>query len=447
MSELDELEELAAEAYVYGFPMVFDLEQVDRFTREGMGSLQAVPFNTFSHAADLAGPADTFVSVNNDTIYSIAQLDLTGGPVLLTVPDTAERYYVMQFVDAWTDNFAYVGLRATGTGAGRFLITPPGWSGDVPEGATRISAPTAVASIIGRWACAGPDDVPAVRALQQATSLQPVGAASAPLTGLPAPDGGVGPDLLFFEKLRVWMRAFPPAPADVRYQRKFAPLGLLQDTTPFASPGDELARALTAGAKAGRDRIEYATEHSAGLAQNGWQLTYHIFDYNLDFFEVGTIDSSEWKLKDRESARLVRAAAAQAGLWGNHGYEAAYAMAWNDGDGDALDGTRPYTMRFDATPPVDAFWSITMYDLPNFFLADNPIDRYSIGDRTPRLHVDDDGSLTLYLQPDRPSDPAAAANWLPTPNGRFRPVLRMYQPRPEVFDGTFTIPPITKAQT
>ncbi|RZL71355.1 MAG: DUF1254 domain-containing protein, partial [Rhodococcus sp. (in: high G+C Gram-positive bacteria)] len=121
-----QLQELAAKAWVYGFPLVFDLDQVNRFVSEGMGSLDAGPFNTFSHARTLAGPRDTFVSVNNDTIYSIAQIDLGHGPQLLRVPDTGGAYYVLQFVDAWTDNFAYVGKRATGTAAGRFLLTGPG---------------------------------------------------------------------------------------------------------------------------------------------------------------------------------------------------------------------------------------------------------------------------------------------------------------------------------
>ncbi|MFE1952100.1 DUF1214 domain-containing protein [Streptomyces sp. NPDC059524] len=119
-------------------------------------------------------------------------------------------------------------------------------------------------------------------------------------------------------------------------------------------------------------------------------------------------------------------------------------MTWNDGDGRPLDGTQTYTLTFTAPPPVDAFWSITMYDLPDYYLIDNSIDRYSIGDRTPHLHHDPDGSLTLHLRPQRPTDPEAAANWLPTPPGRFRPILRMYQPRPAVFDGTYTLPPITR---
>src|SRR5690242_19446474 len=130
----DDLAALAAEAYIYGFPLVFDLQEVARFTREGLDMLTPAAFNTFGHASALAGPSDRFVSINNDTIYSIAAVDLSGGPLLLRVPDTAGRYYVLQFVDAWTNNFAYVGRRATGTAAGLFLLTPPGCKSDVPDG-------------------------------------------------------------------------------------------------------------------------------------------------------------------------------------------------------------------------------------------------------------------------------------------------------------------------
>lgn len=121
----EDLATLAAEAFIYGFPLVFDLQQVDRFRRQGIGSVAATPFNEFGHASDLAGPGEKFVSINNDTVYSIANVDVSGGPVRFDVPDARGRYYVMQFVDAWTNNFAYVGHRATGTEAGAFCSSRP----------------------------------------------------------------------------------------------------------------------------------------------------------------------------------------------------------------------------------------------------------------------------------------------------------------------------------
>ena len=165
------------------------------------------------------------MSINNDTIYSAAQVDVSGGPVLLRVPDTAGRYYVLQFIDAWTNNFAYVGRRATGTAAGSFLLVPPGWKSEAPDGAQVIEFPTNVATILGRWACDGPADLDAVRALQSGLCLEPYATAPAPLTGLPAP-APVPAELTFFEQLRTWMQAFPPSGPDRAYQQRFAPLGL-----------------------------------------------------------------------------------------------------------------------------------------------------------------------------------------------------------------------------
>ena len=189
MPRPDDIVELAAKAYIYGFPIVFNLDQVHRYVTTGVGSNPVAPFNSFSHARNLAGPADTFVTINNDTIYSMAQIDLSVGPLRLHVPETAGRYYVLQFVDAWTNNFAYVGHRATGTAAGDFLLVPPGWAGTADDGETVIEFPTIIATIVGRWACAGADDLEPVHALQDAITLTPLDP-TAVGAGLPAPAVG-----------------------------------------------------------------------------------------------------------------------------------------------------------------------------------------------------------------------------------------------------------------
>jgi hypothetical protein len=432
--------ELAAEAFIYGFPLVFNLSQVDRFLNAGIGSVPATPMNAFGHASELAGPNETFVSINNDTVYSIAQIDVSGGPLRLDVPDSAGRYYVLQFVDAWTNNFAYVGHRATGTQAGSFLLVASDWEGDVPGGVAMIRLPTMVASIVGRWAVDRPDDMPAVRELQAQLRLTPT-TDGVPL-GLPAPDPGVAEEIVFFEQLRVAVRAFPPAKRDLGYQQRFESLGLFGRESPYRAPEDELGAALRAGLALGRQRLESALQSGAAPEVNGWKLTYHVFDYNLDFFEVGALDDEQWKLPETPDRYIERAASARGGLWGNHGYEAAYAMSYNDGNGDLLDGTGRYELRFQTTPPVGAFWSVTMYDTPDFYLVNNPINRYSMGDRTPGLTHGADGSLTIVMQAEQPEDPDKRANWLPTPRGPFRPILRMYEPEPAVFDGSYQLPPI-----
>jgi hypothetical protein len=436
----DDLTTLAADAFVYGYPLVYDLGEVGRIALHGLGAVPPTPLNAFGHARALAGPDEAFVSINNDTVYSLANIDASGGPVRLEVPDSAGRYYVMQLVDAWTNNFAYVGHRATGTAAGTFLLVPPGWDGDAPADATVIRLPTAVASIVGRWAVDGDDDLPAVHALQDALTLEPTG----PGAGLPTPGEGVPDDLAFWEELRVLMRAFPPAERDVAYQERFAPLGLLDEESPYAMPGPALHRVLTEGLAAGRARLEEAIRGAGVAARNGWSLTYHAFDYNLDFFEVGALDDPQWKLPDDPSRYLRRAAAARAGLWGNHGYEAAYAMVFVDGDGEPLDGARRYELRFAQDPPGAAFWSVTMYDARDFHLVRNPISRYSIGDRTRGLHRGADGSLTILLQRDEPDTPAGRANWLPAPEGRFRPLMRVYEPDDALLDGRYELPPVVR---
>ena len=435
--------ELAAEAFIYGYPFVYNLEEVDRFTKEGVGGLSAAPFNAFAHADALADPSATFVSINNDTVYSIAQVDVGSGPVRLDVPDSAGRYYVLQFVDAWTDNFAYVGARATGTEAGSFLLVASDWSGGPEEsdGATVIRFPTRVASIVGRWAVAGEDDLPAVGELQAALTLSPSGDGPA---GLPRPAEGVAEEIAWFEKLRTWMHAFPPAVRERDMVERFRPLGLLDRESPYVSPGDDLAQALRSGLAAGRDRMEAALREAEAPRQNRWSLAYHAFDYNLDFFEIGALDDDRWKLPDTEGRYLMRALSARGGLWGNHGYEAAYAMVYEDADGNQLDGANRYVLTFPTEPPCGAFWSVTMYDTPDFYLVENPIGRYSVGDRTAGLKRGADGSLTICMQRDEPTDPEAAANWLPTPAGPFRPLLRVYKPGDEIFDGRYELPPIRR---
>ncbi|TCN45892.1 hypothetical protein EV641_12266 [Rhodococcus sp. SMB37] len=439
-----ELSEVAARAYIYGFPLVFNLDQVDRYVREGIGANPAAPFNTFSHARTLAGPADTFVTINNDTLYSMAQIDLSAGPVTLHVPDTAGRYYVLQFVDAWTDNFAYIGHRATGTAAGDFLLVPPDWTGEAAGSTTVITFPTTIASIVGRWACADDADLPAVHALQDTTTLTPLDSRARPV-GLPTPDSAVDADLLFLEKLRLWSQAFPPAPRDQQLQDSLAPIGIGQTgASPYISPDDHTATALRDGVRAGEKNLDTALTHGSSPQVNGWKLTLHAFDYNRDYFEVGALDDPRFKIADPELRIIERAAAAKGGLWGNHAYEAAYIMTYLDERGEQLTGDHTYTLRLDPTPPVGAFWSITMYSVPDFYLVDNPIDRYSVGDRTPGIIYDHDGALTLTISHTAPADPTARANWLPAPAGEFRPVLRMYEPADAVLDQTYVVAPITR---
>ena len=260
MTDIATDQSLLTQAYLYGFPLVFNLDQVTRYVTDGVGANPAAPFNTFSHARHLAGPADTFVTINNDTVYSMAQIDLSVGPVALHVPDTAGRYYVLQFVDAWTNNFAYVGHRATGTGEGDFLLVPPTWNESVPAGTTIIRFPTTVASIVGRWSVASDEDLPVVHALQDATTLTPVDS-SAVAVGLGLPDPAVPEELMFLEKLRVWSQQFPPAARDVPLQHSLAAVGTAEAGR---SPYTGLLPATAAGLESGLAGGKAALTTTAG---------------------------------------------------------------------------------------------------------------------------------------------------------------------------------------
>jgi len=442
---------LAAEAYLYGYPLVYCVQEIVRASSDA-NLATAAPLNTFGHARQLFGPEVEFVSPNNDTLYTIAAVDVTEEAQVLHLPDTHDRYYVMQFVDAWSNNFAYLGRRATGTKEGYYLLAGPDWEGEVPKGVNLLRTPTNIFVIVGRYATTGGDDLEKVWALQDDTWLTPLSRYpnkpdnSGRTLGDrdPAPyDQRVGEELKFWEQFRAWMQLFPPSKIDQAYQKKFEPLGLLAEESPYINPNPALIETLKAG------ETEFMAFLKANLAPgkpvNGWNFIVVIFNYNLDHMGIGTLDRSEWKFADRASAFFYRAVAARVGLWGNHSYEAAYPQVFLDENDEQLNGARKYVLHFDEMPPVDAFWSVTMYNMPKFYLVANPINRYSIGDRTPGLKYNSDGSLDIYLQHESPG-PDKESNWLPAPEGNFRPILRMYQPRPEALDGTFVLPPVRRVE-
>lgn len=430
----------ATAAYVYGYPLVYDLDEVANFVTGSGGLPVRAPWNTFGAARDLLGPETEFVSPNNDTLYVIAMCDVRSGALVLDVPDTAGRYFVLQFVDAWTNNFAYIGTRTIGSAAARFLLAPSGYDGEVPDGAQVVEAPTGIFSIVGRVQVHGAADLDAVRAVQDGFVLTPlVGDGGA--IGVPSPDPGVSDDLAWWERFRVALTAFAPPAGDAALLESCAALGLTDATSPFVDPDPALAEVLRAGQEAGQALIEELAR--GGELVNGWRSAAHIFDYNLDALGFGTVDSDEWKIADRTTAYATRAVAARAGLWGNHGYEAAYFITYIDADGADLVGEHTYELRLPSAPPVGAFWSLTMYDTPDYYLVANEIDRYSIGNTTPGLQTADDGSITITMSRSRPAADRAA-NWLPAPEGTFRPILRMYVPGDDILTGAYEIPAISR---
>lgn len=443
---------LAAEAYLYGYPLVYNL---DTMAEQASGKIATGgPVNTFGHAKALLGPEVAFVAPNNDTLYSNLMADVTQEPLVLHLPDTHKRYYVMQFVDAWTNNFAYLGRRATGTEEGLYLLAGPDWEGETPDGMTLVQSPTNIFAIVGRVAVQGKADIPNVLAIQQDIWVTPLSLyPQRPNNSqrkfgdwdLAPFDERVSDELKFWEQMRTGIKLFPPPEAEQAYIQKFASLGLLADESPYVNPDPELVETLQAGAAEFKEFMEATVAQTAKVIEpvNGWSIPMHIFDYNLNHFQIGTIDAPRWKIQDRAQSFFIRALAARIGLWGNHAYEAVYPIGDMDGNGDRLVGEYPHVLHLDELPPTDAFWSITMYQPPKFYLVANPINRYSIGDRTPGLQYNADGSLDIYFQHESPG-PGKESNWLPAPAGPFRVVMRMYQPHEAVLDGSYILPPIRK---
>lgn len=283
-----------------------------------------------------------------------------------------------------------------------------------------------------------------MHALQDAASLTQVDE-SAVAAGLPEVGADVPAGFEFLEKLRLWSQLLPPAASDQAELAALAPLGVTTaGESPYLAAGADTSAAFgDAFTAAEAALIAYLRKGGVPIV-NGWQLPYHLFDYNVDFFEIGTIDTPLYTSIDPKEKYVLRAAAALGGLWGNHAYEAAYAQVYVDSDGEELNGENTYTLTFAPTPPANAFWSITMYSVPEFYLVANSIDRYSVGSSTEGLVYEEDGSLTIVMSAEEPSDPKARANWLPAPAATFRPLLRMYEPDASVIDGRYEIPAIQR---
>lgn len=419
---------LAKNAYVYGYgPVYMERQRRNRVSADtDMGDGRA-PENTFSWVRELATPAlKVIVMPNNDTLYGSAWLDLASGPLLLDVPDMGSRYFTFQFMDAFSNTFAYVGSRATGARAGTFAIVGPGEAGTVPPGVSgTITAPTRRVWIAARMGFAGPEELDAVHHLQDAVRLTRADGAAIPRRSAgyaPLPPPERLPALDVFTMLGDVLREYPAPAAAAALQRTWAPIGLT--ATGFDSTGlsAEVKAAMEAGAKDGFAAIEGAT---LGENVNGWDFSLKNGRFGEDY--------------------LLRSAIAYRSLAGNAPEEAIYFNADKDVDGQGLSGAHRYELRFERgqLPPVGAVGSLTMYDARDFLLVENAIARYSIGSQTKGLQTAADGSVTVYLQATSPGA-GKAANWLPSPEGAFDVHLRAYVPKPSLLDGTYRLPPLKR---
>ena len=430
---------LAREAFVFGLPLVYIALQIDTSTNVATPVGARAPLNQFAHFRKLPDASDqVVVGLNVDTLYSLASIDLSVGPLVLSMPEMGDRYWLMQLIDAWNNVPAVPGSRTRGGRGGDFAIVGPGWAGKVPDGVSELRMPTTLGVIAGRTYVSGPTDYAAVHALQDRYRLVPLDAWGTDWT--PPADVPVQPGVdtrtpvprqvltmtpeTFFSRLNALLAANPPDPADAPVMERIAGLGVAPGAEfPWAGFDPDVQHAITEGVEAGQLDLHAQQGHLGDYA-NGWQIT-------LDMGRYGT-------------RYAYRAAWTFFGVGGNLIEDACYPLASIDGTGEPLDSARRYTLHFDhdQLPPVNAFWSLTMYD-PDSYLVPNPVDRYALGDRS-GLSYEDDGSLTLTLQSERP-EASPEANWLPTPpKGAFKVALRLYSPKPEVASGSWQPPALTR---
>ena len=415
----DDPQAIAQDAYIWGSPLVM-MNWYLQLARE-----RNIPINRFTGKQHLSKPADKIVGPNIDTLYGYAWLDLTKEPQLLYVPNTNDRYYSIQLLDAYANTFAYVGRRATGTKEGTFAIVGPNWRGEIPTGIRRIDAPTNLGVAFTRTLVSGDADLPTAQALQRKYALAPLSAyprlhasdelPDADLSLFPIPHlSKLGTD--FFDNLSVELASAPPPQEDTATLTRFAKVGIKPGSRPSQLGDQTILSALRKAVPAADARIKKA-DYSTKL--NGWTVNYKVTNF----------------IKDP----LLRAAVNQYGPATHIAQEALYFGA--KPEGGPLSGVNKYLLKFPANglPPVDAFWSLTLYG-EDFSLVENPIHRYSIGDRTAGLRYNSDGSLEIQIQNQAPEQ--GSSNWLPASEGPYQLVLRTYQPEPALFNGDYKIPPL-----
>jgi hypothetical protein len=436
-----EARSIAQEAYTYGFPMVDSYRILyGYFVDRGSPEFKA-PWNQLVNIPRVYTAEDKAVQTpNSDTPYSMIGLDLRAEPMVLTVPQIdEERYFSIQLIDLYTHNFGYIGSRTTGNNGGSFLVAKPDWTGEAPEGVTKaFRAETELLFAIYRTQLFNPADLDNVKEIQSGYTAQPLSeflgqppAPPAPPVDFPKP---LRPDeektsLEVFNLLSFLLQFCPMHPSEVGLAARFTKIGV--------------------GASLRIDVGKLAPEIREALEQG-------IADAWTDFADLKKrVDTGEVTSGQLFGTReflqnnyLYRMAAAVLGIYGNSQAEAMYPLYTADADGQLLDGTHRYTLRFapGQLPPAHAFWSLTMYKLPSSLLVANPLDRYLINSpMLPELEKDPDGGLTLTIQNASPGTDKEA-NWLPAPKEPFMMAMRLYWPKDEALTGQWTAPPLQRMQ-
>lgn len=438
-----ETKAIAEEGFIYGLPIVMNYAVMYEYAVDKNSGQFKAPFNQIKNEPRVYTYKDTaVVTPNSDTPYSFVWMDLRAEPMVLSVPAVDKgRYYAVQLEDGNTFNFGYIGSRTTGNGAGDFMVVGPDWKGETPPGIKEVFHSTTQFALAGfRTQLFNAEDMPNVEKVQSGYKAQPLSAYLRQPAPPPAPVldfPKIDKDLVkenFFEYLDFALQFAPPGPEEKAIRAKLARIGIGPGKTfNFKDLSLEHKLEIGLGMKAGEDKVTKAADN-LGKTVNGWKISSAFGD--REFFH------GDW---------LLRAAGAKAGIYGNDAVEATYPMTKTLANGEDLDGSKhDYTLTFpkDQYPPVNAFWSVTMYDGKTQLLIENPINRYLINSpMLPNLKKNPDGSLTLYIQKDSPGKDKES-NWLPAPNGPIYLVMRLYWPKetpPSVLppgDGTWQPPAI-----
>ncbi|MBH1974378.1 MAG: DUF1254 domain-containing protein [Rhodobacteraceae bacterium] len=438
----EEAREIAKEAYVYGFPMVdaYRIEYgyfVDTKSPEYKG-----PVNTLQNEPRVFTSADTTVQTpNSDTPYSFIWMDLRAEPMVLTVPPIEkDRYFSIQLIDGYTFNFDYIGSRTTGNDGGTFMVAGPGWKGETPAGITKVfTSETEFVLALYRTQLFDPADLENVKKIQDQYKAQPLSA----FLGTAAPAAAPAVDFIqaltpaeekssaqFFNVLNFLLQFDPVNPEEVELMAKFAKIGVGGGKViDLATLSPDMKAALEGGIADAW--AEFAT-------------------FKTDQIDTGKVTSGQvfGTRADLKNNYLYRMAAAVLGILGNTEAEAMYTIYNLGSDGKPLDGSKKYTMHFAKgdLPPVNAFWSLTMYEMPQSLLVANPINRYLLNSpMLPRFKTDAYGGITFYIQNESPGADKEA-NWLPAPAGPFSVVMRLYWPKEAALDGSWKRPPMELVQ-
>lgn len=442
-AKLDENQALATglEAYIYGYPLV-----TMEFTRRIMTNSTEpkgthAPMGQFARMREYPNAKFRDVTAPNaDTLYSTAWLDLAREPYVLSLPDMGDRYFLMPMLDGWTNVFAVPGTRTTGNKAQAYAITGPGWKGTLPDGVKELKAPTSMVWILGRTYCTGTaEDYKACHGVMDKYDLRPLSALGKSYT---PPAGKVDPTIdmktavreqvdaldagAYFKLVASLMKENPPAKEDAPMAQKLARIGVVAGREfDIAQVDPAVARGLARVPRPAQERI-MAHFKDSGKLENGWTFSTRVGNYGTDY--------------------LQRAFITAIGLGANLPRDAVYPTSNVDADGKKYEGTNKYVMRFPKgqTPPVNAFWSVTMYDA-SYFFVDNPLNKYTVSPRN-ELKYNPDGSLDIFIQNESPGKDKEA-NWLPAPNGAFVLMMRLYWPKdtpPSIIDGTWS-PPAAKS--